>query len=113
MPREPLPDSTAPIGLGSNLDDPVGQVRSALDELDSLPRTRVTARSSLYRTAPIGRRRPARLHQCRRPCWRPQLSARELLAEPARHRSTARRACAAHRNAPRTLDLDLLLLRER
>lgn len=38
------------IGLGSNLDDPVNQVCTALTELASIPRTRVLQKSSLYRS---------------------------------------------------------------
>ena len=40
------------VALGSNLDDPYGRMRSALAELASLGR--VEAKSSLYRTAPVG-----------------------------------------------------------
>jgi 2-amino-4-hydroxy-6-hydroxymethyldihydropteridine diphosphokinase len=104
---DPLPDTTAFVGLGSNLDDPVAQVRSALADLDGLPRTRVTACSSLYRTAPIGRLdQPDFINAVAR--LQTGLPARELLAgllaieaRHARTRSTP--------NAPRTLDLDLLL----
>ena len=46
--------TAAYVGLGSNLEDPVRQVESALRELDELPHTRVVKRSSLYRTAPVG-----------------------------------------------------------
>ena len=42
------------IGLGSNRDGPVGQVRSALDALDQLPRTRLARASTLYRNPPMG-----------------------------------------------------------
>ncbi|HXJ08380.1 MAG TPA: 2-amino-4-hydroxy-6-hydroxymethyldihydropteridine diphosphokinase, partial [Burkholderiales bacterium] len=46
--------TVAYVGIGSNLEDPRAQVLRAFDELGHLPDTRVTARSSLYRTAPIG-----------------------------------------------------------
>src|SRR5260221_5339375 len=42
------------VGIGSNLDDPRQQVLRAFDELTRLPETTLTARSSLYRTAPVG-----------------------------------------------------------
>lgn len=42
------------IGLGSNLADPVQQVRRALDELECLPQSRLVLRSHLYRSAPLG-----------------------------------------------------------
>lgn len=42
------------IGLGSNLDKPHRQVETAVAEVDALPRTRVTAHSPWYRSAPLG-----------------------------------------------------------
>ncbi|NOT68151.1 MAG: 2-amino-4-hydroxy-6-hydroxymethyldihydropteridine diphosphokinase [Methylophilaceae bacterium] len=42
------------IALGSNLQQPQTQVQQALAALDTLVDTRVVAHSSLYRTAPIG-----------------------------------------------------------
>jgi 2-amino-4-hydroxy-6-hydroxymethyldihydropteridine diphosphokinase len=104
---ESLLTTTAYVGLGSNLDNPVGQVRSALAALSRLPQTCVTACSSLYRTAPIGRlEQPDFINAVAR--LETRLPARELLAgllaieaQHARVRSTP--------NAPRTLDLDLLL----
>ena len=46
--------SRALIALGSNLENPVSQVRRAFDELDTLPESSLLACSSLYRSAPIG-----------------------------------------------------------
>jgi 2-amino-4-hydroxy-6-hydroxymethyldihydropteridine diphosphokinase len=95
------------IGLGSNLAEPRTQVERAFDELAGLPRTRVVRRSSLYRTAPIGHAaQPDFINAVA--ALDTELGARELLGElqaiEARH---ARRRSFA--NAPRTLDLDLLL----
>jgi 2-amino-4-hydroxy-6-hydroxymethyldihydropteridine diphosphokinase len=45
---------TAYVGLGANLDDPAEQLRRALDELTRLPGTRLTARSPLYKSPPLG-----------------------------------------------------------
>lgn len=42
------------IALGSNLTDPAQQVLRAFDALNSLPNSRLIARSSLYLTAPVG-----------------------------------------------------------
>lgn len=42
------------VGLGSNLADPLRQVRDALDALAELEAVAVVATSSLYRTAPWG-----------------------------------------------------------
>ena len=46
--------SLAFVGIGANLGDPGAQVAAAFTELDALPSTRVIARSSLYRSAPVG-----------------------------------------------------------
>jgi 2-amino-4-hydroxy-6-hydroxymethyldihydropteridine diphosphokinase len=42
------------VALGSNLLNPVQQVKSAMTALANIPNTRVTKKSSLYQTAPIG-----------------------------------------------------------
>lgn len=42
------------IGLGANLGDPAAQVLEALERLAGLARTRLIARSRLYRSAPVG-----------------------------------------------------------
>jgi 2-amino-4-hydroxy-6-hydroxymethyldihydropteridine diphosphokinase len=42
------------IALGSNLADPIAQVRTAIAALAEIPRTQVVKVSSLYRTPPIG-----------------------------------------------------------
>lgn len=95
------------VGLGSNLQGPVGQVRQALQELSFLPNTRLHQASTLYRTPPMG------------PAGQPdyinavaaldtQLDAMALLDELQRLETLHHR----HREArwgPRTLDLDLLL----
>lgn len=47
-------DSDAYIGLGSNLNNPAQQVRTALAELHQLPQTRLVRSSSLYVSAPLG-----------------------------------------------------------
>ncbi|BBI59255.1 hypothetical protein HSBAA_05610 [Vreelandella sulfidaeris] len=42
------------IGLGSNLESPIEQVLQALNELATLPLSRLTAASSLYASRPVG-----------------------------------------------------------
>jgi 2-amino-4-hydroxy-6-hydroxymethyldihydropteridine diphosphokinase len=42
------------VALGSNLSDPVRQVRAAFAALATLPETRLIARSSLWRSQPLG-----------------------------------------------------------
>jgi 2-amino-4-hydroxy-6-hydroxymethyldihydropteridine diphosphokinase len=102
--------TVAYVGIGSNLDDPRTQVLVSFRELDELPHTRVVKRSSLYRSAPVGTApQPDFINAVAQ--LETGLPAERLLAElqaiEARHgreRSFA--------NAPRTLDLDLLLFGE-
>lgn len=99
--------ATAYVGLGSNLDDPVHQVRAGLEALAGLPRTTLDAASSLYLNPPMGPQdQPdyvnavARLRTALQPV--PLLDA--LLAiETRRGRRRGRRW------GERRLDLDLLL----
>jgi 2-amino-4-hydroxy-6-hydroxymethyldihydropteridine diphosphokinase len=49
-----MPSVRAYIGIGSNLNDPVNQVRRAFQGLAELPASRLIAHSPLYRTAPVG-----------------------------------------------------------
>ena len=95
------------IGIGSNLGDPQTQVAHAFDELARLPRTRLSARSSLYRSAPVGyAAQPDFINAVAEVDT--ALGAQELLAGlqaiEARHGRQR-----GFDNAPRTLDLDLLL----
>ncbi len=101
------PPVTAVVALGSNLDDPEAQVSRAFAELAALPDTWVTARSSLYRTEPVGYAdQPAFVNACAR--LETRLPARALLdgllAIEAKHGRVR-----AMRNGPRTLDLDIVL----
>ena len=98
---------TAIVALGSNLDDPESQVRRAFAELAALPDTWLTARSSLYRTEPVGYAdQPAFVNACAR--IETRLAARALLeallAIEAKHGRVR-----AMPNGPRTLDLDIVL----
>jgi 2-amino-4-hydroxy-6-hydroxymethyldihydropteridine diphosphokinase len=95
------------IGLGSNLEEPQAQVSRAFDELGRLPRTRLRSRSSLYRAAPLGHTaQPDFINAVA--ALDTELSAEELLRElqTIEQRHGRKRSFA---NAPRTLDLDLLL----
>jgi 2-amino-4-hydroxy-6-hydroxymethyldihydropteridine diphosphokinase len=95
------------IGIGSNMEGPQTQVARAFEELARLPRTRLGARSSLYRSAALGyAAQPDFINAVAE--LDTTLGAEQLLAKlqaiEARH---GRRRSFA--NAPRTLDLDLLL----
>jgi 2-amino-4-hydroxy-6-hydroxymethyldihydropteridine diphosphokinase len=95
------------VGIGSNLQDPVRQVRDAIAELDHVPHTRVVKHSSLYRTAPVGHTaQPDFINAVAQ--LETGLPAERLLAELQDiERSHGRERSFA--NAPRTLDLDVLL----
>jgi 2-amino-4-hydroxy-6-hydroxymethyldihydropteridine diphosphokinase len=102
---------TAHIGLGSNLDEPVRHVRQALQELGSLPRTRLVACSSRYRTTPVGKLdQPDFVNAVAvlATALSPRELLEELLALEARHGRVR-----GERNGPRSLDLDVLLLGDR
>jgi 2-amino-4-hydroxy-6-hydroxymethyldihydropteridine diphosphokinase len=98
---------TAYVALGSNLRDPVRQVMDAFEELARLPDTRLTARSSLYRTAPVGKvDQPDFINAVARlETGLPAQSLLDRLLEIEREHVRVR----TERNGPRTLDLDLLL----
>ena len=95
------------IALGANLADPAHQIRAALESLSRLPDSRLLRASSLYRTAPVGvAGQPDFINAVA--LVETTLAPRDLLAalfaieaEFGRRRD--------YRNAPRTLDLDLLL----
>ena len=95
------------IGLGANLGDPQRQVQQAFRELDAIPHTRVVRTSSLYRSAPLGyTEQPSFVNAVAQ--VETGLPAERLLAElQSIEAAHGRRRSFA--NAPRTLDLDLLL----
>lgn len=101
--RDPV---TAYIALGANLGDAPAAVRAALQALDALPQTRVLACSSLYRTAPVDAQGPDFINAVAAVATR--------LKAPALLQSLQQLELSAGRerpfpNAPRTLDLDLLV----
>ncbi|HEV8108815.1 MAG TPA: 2-amino-4-hydroxy-6-hydroxymethyldihydropteridine diphosphokinase [Burkholderiales bacterium] len=95
------------VGLGANLGEPQRQVQQAFRELDAIAHTRVVRTSSLYRSEPLGFADQPRFVNAVAQV-ETGLPAGRLLAElqavEARHGRSRSFA-----NAPRTLDLDLLL----
>lgn len=100
------------IGLGSNLQQPEHQLHGAVDALARLPLSRLAAVSSFYRSAPVDcpEPQPDYLNAVvlLETALEPEPLLLELQAIEARH---GRRP--GHRNAPRVLDLDLLLFDQR
>jgi len=99
--------TTAYVGLGSNLDGPREHVLRALDELARLPDTRVVRHSGLYRSAPLA--------HAAQPDFINAVAQLETTLDPRRLLDELSAIEARHGrerpfpNAPRTLDLDLLL----
>lgn len=94
------------IGIGANLGDAEDNVRQAIDRLGQLPDTRLTGQSSLFRTAPIDAGGDDYVNAVAR--IDTSLSPADLLdALRAIEQGMGRER--PFRNAPRTLDLDILL----
>ena len=99
--------STAFVGLGANLGEPERQVKQAFFDLEAIPHTRVVRTSSLYRSDPVGyAAQPPFLNAVAEldTGLAPDRLLAELQAIEARHARSR-----SFPNAPRTLDLDLLL----
>lgn len=95
------------IGLGSNLEDPHSQLQRAFADLGNLPDTRLVVQSSLYRSAPIGYLdQPDFVNAVAKieTTLLPQALLQALLKIEHQHGRER-----TFRNAPRTLDLDVLL----
>ena len=97
---------TAFVGLGANLGDPVAALADAVQQLSALPGVKVTAQSSYYSTAPIDSSGPDYTNAV--VSVHTTLTAPALLACLQGIESAAGRE-RPYRNAPRTLDLDILL----
>jgi 2-amino-4-hydroxy-6-hydroxymethyldihydropteridine diphosphokinase len=101
----------AAIGLGANLGDPVAQLRAAIDAIGRLPGTRVIAVSSFYRTAPVGfTAQPDFVNAA--VSVETALEPRALLDALKAIEIAAGRE-RSFKDAPRTLDLDVLLYDDR
>jgi len=101
--RDPV---RAYIGLGANLGDPMVALRTALEGLERLPASRLVRASGFFGSTPVDSTGPdyvnavAEISTC--------LSAPDLLVALQQQELQAGRE-RPYRNAPRTLDLDILL----
>lgn len=94
------------IGLGSNLENPVNQVRSAIEEIADIPSVSLLAQSALYETKAIGPKQPDYINAVVH--IKTTLTPQDLFAalkaiEIAHHR------LREVKWGPRTLDCDILL----
>lgn len=100
---------TAFVALGANLGDAAQGLRSAVNALDNTPGVRVVRMSSQYRTAPVESSGPDYFNAVAEVST--TLTAPALLDALQAIEAQAGRE-RPYRNAPRTLDLDLLLFGE-
>ncbi len=99
---------TAYIGMGANLGDARATVAAAMNSVEQLTQTQISARSPLYGSAPLGENADGPEYVNAVLAVRTELSASQLLHALQGIELQFGRA-RSYRNAPRTLDLDLLL----
>jgi len=96
------------IGIGSNLDEPINQVKEAILNIKNLPKTCFIIASSLYESSPMG------------PANQPKyinavvailtlLEPHDLLSKLQHIEIQQKRIRSAEKWSPRTIDLDLLV----
>lgn len=106
MAKSERPGVLVYIALGANLGDAQATVLAAIQRVASLPDTRLISSSSLYRTAPVEATGPDFINAV--VAVSTLLNVHELLLNLQRLEIGAGRQ-RPYRNAPRTLDLDILL----
>ncbi len=95
------------IALGSNLENPSTQVERGMQLLDELEHTRLLKRSSLYRSAPVGKvDQPDFINAVVQ--IQTRLAPHDLLVALLSIEQAVGRV-RTYQNAPRVLDLDILL----
>lgn len=97
------------IGIGSNLDDPLAQVKNAIKQLGNLRQSELVNRSSLYASKPMGPEdQPDYINAI--VSIKSRLSPLALLDELQHIETEHGRVRTGQRWGPRTLDLDILLI---
>jgi 2-amino-4-hydroxy-6-hydroxymethyldihydropteridine diphosphokinase len=95
------------IGLGGNLDDPATRIQRAFIALNGLPNSQLVKQSSLYRTAPVG--------YLDQPDFINAVVALDTILGPIElldallYLELDEGRARSFKNAPRTLDLDVLM----
>lgn len=97
----------AVLGLGANLGDPLMTLRAAVEALGLLPHTTVTAVSSMYQTAPVGYTDQPDFYNIV-VTVETELTPHTLLGGCLGIEAALGRV-RTFRNAPRVVDVDLLL----
>lgn len=101
-----MPPTIAYIGIGGNLGDARATVEQAIARLATLPRTQLLKASSLYRTAPVDSSGDDYVNAVAQLAT--SLAPMDLLRALQQVELDHGRE-RPYRNAPRTLDLDVLL----
>lgn len=99
------PAVSAFVGLGANLGDARAALQAAVQALAVLPQTQLVGVSALYRSAPVDATGPDFLNAVA--LLQTRLQPLDLLEQLQAIEQAAGRE-RPYRNAPRTLDLDLL-----
>jgi len=96
------------VGIGSNLQQPIQQVRQAIQAMAEIPDTQLLAASRLYRSTPMGpQEQPDYINAV--VCLDTALAAEQLLQLLHDIERAQGRVRDGSRWGPRTLDLDILL----
>ncbi len=103
MLREPV---TAYVGIGANLGNAPAAVRRAIDDLSQVSGLQLRATSSLYRTAPLDSSGPDYINAVVQISTTRTAPGLLSALQQLEHQAGRERP---YFNAPRTLDLDLLL----
>ncbi len=107
-----MTDHLVYIGIGSNLEDPLSQVRRAIEQLAALIQSKLISRSSLYASKPMGSvEQPDYINAV--VSIKTSLSALDLLDELQQIETEHGRVRSGPRWGSRTLDLDILLYGEK
>ena len=96
----------ATVGLGANLGNPLAALAGAIASIAALDGVKLVAQSAFYRSAPIDSSGPDYVNAVVQ--LQTTLTAPEFLAQLQAIEQGAGRE-RPYRNAPRTLDLDILL----
>ncbi len=97
---------TAYVALGANLGNAAGTIKQAITNIAQLPQTTLTAQSALYRSTPIDSAGPDYMNAVVQ--INTLMSSYLLLSQLQNLEQVAGRE-RPYTNAPRTLDLDILL----
>jgi 2-amino-4-hydroxy-6-hydroxymethyldihydropteridine diphosphokinase len=104
---------TAYVALGANLGDPIATVRAAIEALRGIAGANLIAASALYRTAPVGlHAQPDFINAVAALAVDPAVLPAPTFLDALFAIEAAFGRVRSIKNAPRTLDLDLLLYGE-